>query len=144
MKAYVVLGGLLVGMAGIACGSSAGFPCEQVSDCVDQSCPSGQELFCNLELSVCDCARGAGGSGGGGGSAGTGGAGGTGGLGSCFVGTECDLLGINDCDTPCRGFCGSGGFGNESYGTCGGTFDPSQPPPDTYYCYCYCGTEECP
>jgi|GEM_PF-2244975 len=74
MKAYVVVGALLVGMLGIACGSSD-TPCENVADCVEagHSCSAGQELFCNQsEGGVCDCAGGTGGTGGTGGSGGNG------------------------------------------------------------------------
>ncbi len=138
MKAYAVSVGLLVGLVGTGCPSDT-FLCENVQDCIDNenSCPSGQELFCNYELGgVCDCADGAGGTGG------TAGTGGTGGAASCVLDVECSPIEISDCDTPCQSFCGSSG--TEAYGQCGTNVDPSQPPPDAYYCVCYCGNEACP
>ncbi|MEM7138040.1 MAG: hypothetical protein AAF500_15775 [Myxococcota bacterium] len=85
----------------IGCDGSAGFSCADVQDCIEQdnSCPSGEELFCNTSSSspgVCDCRAdmgtgGTGGSGATGGSGGTGavaGMGGTGGMGGSAV--PCD------------------------------------------------------
>ncbi|MGB8222488.1 MAG: hypothetical protein WCF10_07865 [Polyangiales bacterium] len=140
MKAYMVAGGLLLGIIGIACGS--GDPilsCDFLQDCIDQgnSCPTGQELFCNLSAGgICDCAGGSGGTGGAGGS---GGAGGAGGVGSCALGPDCNPFEIYDCDTPCRSFCGPGG--TEVYGSCVGVPDPGAPP---FKCVCHCSTEACP
>jgi hypothetical protein len=139
MKAYAVMVGLLVGLAGTGCPSDT-FLCENVQDCIGNgnSCPSGQELFCNRELGgICDCDEGTGGSGGSGGSAGTGGAGGAE---SCALDLECDPFEIFDCDTPCRAFCGPGG--TEVYGSCLGYPDPSMPP---FLCVCHCGLgTDCP
>jgi len=69
-------------------------------------------------------------------------AGGDGGAKSCVLDVECSPFEISDCDTPCQSFCGSSG--TEAYGQCGTNVDPSQPPPDAYYCVCYCGNEACP
>lgn len=128
------MGALLLGLVGVACGNEDPIVgCESTQDCIDQgnSCPSGQELFCNYGLGgVCDCIGGTGGSGG---------AGGTGGAESCVLGQECNPFEIYDCDTPCQSFCGSSG--TEAYGTCVGVPNPSMPP---YYCVCHCTTEECP
>ena len=143
MRALVVTGGFLSVIVAIACGSS-GIPCIDVEDCILQnnSCPAGQELFCNFEEgAVCDCAGGSGGAGGTGGAGGMGGTGG--GAESCVLSNECNPFEIYDCDTPCQGFCGSSG--TEAYGDCGTNVDPSMPPPGgVYNCVCHCGDEQCP
>lgn len=94
MKAYAVVVGLLLGVVGVACNSEDPIlGCEDTQDCIDQgnSCPGGEELFCNQQLGgLCDCDEGTGGTGGSGGSAGTGGTGGAVNPGACAdcVGTD--------------------------------------------------------
>ncbi len=73
------------------------------------------------------------------------GAGGFPGADNCMLDVECDPQDFENptfCDGPCRTFCRTSG--TDSYGSCGGDFDPSMPLPDTYYCVCHCFTEECP
>lgn len=131
MKALAVAGAMLLALVAIGCPEDT-FLCEFVADCVahGDSCPSGQELFCNYDLGgICDCAEGSGGTGGSGGAGGTGGTAGTGT--GCTLDVTCNPFEVYDCDTPCRAFCGSSG--TEAYGTC---------PVDR--CECHCTNEQCP
>jgi len=88
-----------LGMPLAGCSDPVGTPCDDVEDCVGDSCREGQELFCNLMdlsrdfLGVCDC-KGTGGTGG------TGGGGGAGGSGA----SDCSDVtpGNGEFGAPCR------------------------------------------
>jgi len=114
MKGYTILGAFLIaliGLVGTGCPSET-FLCRTVADCFDHedSCPSGEELFCNVELGgVCDCAGGTGGMGGAGGTAGSAGAGGSGGSSSSGSCDDCVGTSLGPDNTNPAVSCAPGG-----------------------------------
>ncbi len=72
MKAFLILGGLLLGLVTVGCSSSDEVFCNNTADCdiSKNICDSGQIPFCDTNDNICRCTGGTGGSGGAGGAGG--------------------------------------------------------------------------
>jgi hypothetical protein len=66
MKAFLVLGALLLGLVTVGCSSSDEVFCNNTADCdVSRNiCDGGQIPFCDTSDNICRCTGGTGGSGG--------------------------------------------------------------------------------